>query len=78
MSYKVITEYGTEYTTETTEETKGLIRELTEAEWYSGEEFAVTVRNEEGEELLLTSWEELDNIDSIKNPIKKTSHHRGR
>lgn len=77
MSYKVTTEYGTEYTTDTVEETKGLIRELTEAEWYSGEEFAVTVRNDDGEELLLTSWEELDNIDSIKNPIK-TSHHRGR
>lgn len=75
MSYRVIMEYGTEYKTDTVEETKGLIRELTEAEWYSGEEFAVIVRNEEGEELLLTSWEELDNIDSIKNPIKKTSSH---
>ena len=77
MSYKIITEVGTEYTTETTEETKGLIRELTEAEWYSGEEFEVIVRNDDGEELLLTSWEELDNIDSIK-PIKKTSHSRSR
>lgn len=78
MSYKIIMEYGTEYTTETLRETAELIKELTEAEWYSGEEFAVTVRNDDGEELLLTSWEELDNIDSIKNPIKKTSHHRGR
>lgn len=75
MSYKIIMEYGTEYTADTIEETKELIRELTEAEWYSEEEFAVTVRNDDGEELLLTSWEELDNIDSIKNPIKKTSSH---
>lgn len=78
MSYRVIMEYGTEYTTETTEETKGLIKELTEAEWYAGEEFEVIVRTDDGEELLLTSWEELDNIDSIKNPIKKTSHSRSR
>lgn len=77
MSYKVITEVGTEYTTDNIQETKGLIRELTEAEWYSGEEFYVTIRNEEGEEVEVSSWDELDNIDSIKNPIK-TSHHRGR
>lgn len=76
MSYKVITEVGTEYTTDTVEETKGLIRELTEAEWYAGEEFAVIVRNDDGEELLLTSWEELDNLHAVEEnprPTKKRS-----
>lgn len=77
MSYKVITEYGTEYTTETTEETKELIKELTEAEWRAGEDFEVIIRNDDGEEVSIFSWDQLDNLYAVEENPRPTKK-RGR
>ena len=79
MSYRVIMEYGTEYTTDTVEETKELIRELTEEEWSAGEEFEVIVRNDDGEEVSIFGWDQLDNLHAVEEnprPTKKTSRSR--